>query len=248
MSENITVIDYEETKLYTLINKKGRKITNSHEQTAFISSDSWKNFQRWGIRYINDSVFNDMDCKRVKVISSGSHFFIYNEFIRKVDDYRIGDYIRIVDFDTIREMKKDDFTISPYFWKILYKKPLKVCDILDDRNSVLVKYMYEENYVSIIPKEAIRYVCTAQEVDIFIKTFDGHEIISTESKIDKELAKISAITDTIEDGKKSYINTDSVLSKNSSAKNTKLALFFNYILRYNNTENIDDFLKRFEKV
>ena len=247
MSENITVIDYEETKLYTLINKKGRKITNSYEQSAYIDNDDWECFQDFGIQYINDAVYNDMDCKEVKDISSGFHFFIYNEFIRKVDDYRIGDYIRIVDFDTIREMKKDDFTISPYFWKILYKKPLKVYDILDDRNSVLVKYMYEENYVSIIPKEAIRYVCTAQEVDIFIKTFDGHEIISTESKIDKELAKISAITDTIEDGEKTYIDTDSVLSKNPSDKNTKLALFFNYILRYNNTENIDDFLKRFEK-
>ena len=68
------------------------------------------------------------------------------------------------------------------------------------------------------------------------------------SKIDKELAKISAITGAIEDAKKSYVGTDSASCKNPSDKNTKLTLFFNYILRYNNTENIDDFLKRFEKV
>ena len=205
MSENITVIDYEEIKFYTLINKKGREIKSSFERSAYIDNDEWEHFQRWGIRYINDSVYNNMDSKEVEDISSGFHFFIYNEFIRKVDDYRVGDYIRLMNFDTIKEIKKDDFTISPYFWEILYKKPLKICDILDDRNSVLVKYMCEENYVSIIPKEAIRYVCTAQEVAIFNPFSDE----------DKQL---------------------------------KLSNYFSKLLSYNNTENIDDFLKRFKKV
>lgn len=49
------------------------------------------------------------------------------------------------------------------------------------------------------------------------------------------------------DEAKRYVGTDSASCKNPSDKNTKLALFFNYILRYNKTENIDDFLKRFEK-
>lgn len=167
MSDNITVIDYNEIELYTLINKNGREIKSSFERTAYIDNDDWEYFQRWGIRYINDSVYNYMDSKEVEDISSGCHFFIYNEFIRKVDGYRIGDYIRIVDFDTIKEIKKDDFIIIPHLWEILYKKPLKICDISDDGNSLLVKYMYEENYISTIPKEAIRYVCTEKEVGIF---------------------------------------------------------------------------------
>ena len=91
-------------------------------------------------------------------------------------------------------------------------------------------------------RESIRYLCTSEEVNIFQKMFG-----SSTTVLDKELTKISVIIDTIEDGEKSYIDTDSVLSKNPSDKNTKLALFFNYILRYNKTENIDDFLKRFEK-
>lgn len=168
MSENITIIDYDETKLYTLINKKDCEIKkDSFGHTIYITKIDWEKLQHFGIRRIEDTVFHDMDCKRVISLADGLHFFIYNEFIRKVDDYHAGDYIRIVDFDVIKEIKKDDFTISPYFWKILYKKPLKVCDISDDGNSLLVKYMYEENYISTIPKEAIRYVCTAQEVAIF---------------------------------------------------------------------------------
>lgn len=106
MSDNITIIDYEETKLYTLINKEGRKITDSYEQTVCIDNSDWNDFKLFGIRYIGDSVYNYMDCKEVEDIRSGFHFYIYNEFIRKVDDYHVGDYIRIIDFDTIKEIKK----------------------------------------------------------------------------------------------------------------------------------------------
>ena len=56
MSDSITVIDYEEIELYTLINKKGREIKSSFERTAYIDNDDWEYFQRWGIRYIRDSV------------------------------------------------------------------------------------------------------------------------------------------------------------------------------------------------
>lgn len=111
-----------------------------------------------------------------------------------------------------------------------------------------MEYNYEGDKISFyFNQESIRYLCTLEEVNIFQKMFGGSKTTSKETKIDKELTKISVEIDTIKDGEKSYIDIDSVLSENPSDKNTKLVLFFNYILRYNNTENIDDFLKRFEK-
>ena len=238
MSENITVIDYEEIKLYTLINKKGREIKNSYEQSAYIDNDDWECFQDFGIQYINDAVYNDMDCKEVKDISSGFHFFIYNNFIRKVDGISEGDYVRIKKYNDVTS----HFKIKETTWNKFYSRPLLVKYISPSGNCDL-EYNYEGCEISFyFNQESIRYLCTSEEVNIFQKMSGGSTTV-----LDKELAKISVEIDTIEDGEKSYIDIDSVLSKNPSDKNTKLTLFFNYILRYNNTENIDDFLKRFEK-
>ena len=238
MSENITVIDYEEIKLYTLINKKGREIKNSYEQSAYIDNDDWECFQDFGIQYINDAVYNNMDCKEVKDILSGCHFFIYNNFIRKVDGISEGDYVRIKKYNDVTS----HFKIKETTWNKFYSRPLLVKYISPSGNCDL-EYDYEGDKISFyFNQESIRYLCTSEEVNIFQKMFSGSKTV-----LDKEPAKISVEIDTIEDREKSYIDIDSVLSKNPSDKNTKLTLFFNYILRYNNTENIDDFLKRFEK-
>lgn len=243
MSDNITIIDYEETKLYTLINKEGRKIRDSYEQHMYIGDCCWKDFQDLGIQYINEAVYNDMDCKEVEDISSGFHFFIYNNFIRKVDGISEGDYVRIKKYNNVTSHLKIEETT----WNKFYSRPLLVKYISSSGNYDL-EYNYEGCKISFyFNRESIRYLCTSEEINIFMERFNGAEMMSKKITDDKELDKISAISDAVEDGEKSYSDTDSVLSKNPSDKNTKLTLFFDYILRYNNVENIDNFLKRFEK-
>ena len=195
-------------------------------------------FNVGGIRYIRDSVYNYMNSKEIEDISSGFHFFIYNNFIQKVDGISEGDYVRIKKYNDVTSHFKIKETIRNKF----YSRPLLVKYISPSGNCDL-EYNYEGCKISFyFNRESIRYLCTSEEVNIFQKMFSGSTTV-----LDKELTKISVEIDTIEDGEKSYIDIDSVLSKNPSDKNTKLALFFNYIIKYDNSENIDDFLKKFKK-
>lgn len=48
--------------------------------------------------------------------------------------------------------------------------------------------MYEENYISTIPKEAIRYVCTEKEVNIFNPFLDEDKQLKLSNYFSKLLS------------------------------------------------------------
>ena len=236
MKTKITIIDYDEAKLYDLSACK-MKITDW--ENCFLYRSTWESLQNSDLQIVGDLKFNGMPSRIVQGEKTAK-LYIYRKYIRflNFDDISEGDYVRIKKYNDVTS----HFKIKETTWNKFYSRPLLVKYISPSGNCDL-EYDYEGDKISFyFNQESIRYLCTSEEVNIFQKMSGGSTTV-----LDKELAKISVEIDTIEDGEKSYINTDSVLSKNPSDKNTKLTLFFNYILRYNNTENIDDFLKRFEK-
>nr|DAO11532.1 MAG TPA: hypothetical protein [Caudoviricetes sp.] len=241
MKTKITIIDYDEAKLYDL---SACVLKMTDWENCFLYRSTWESLQNSDLQLVGDLRFNGMPSRIVQ--GETTKLYIYGKYIRFLDfdDISEGDYVRIKKYNDVTS----HFKIKETTWNKFYSRPLLVKYISPSGNCDL-EYNYEGDKITFyFNRESIRYLCTSEEVNIFQKMFGGSKTTSEETKIDKELTKISAIIDTIEDGEKSYINIDSVLSKNPSDKNTKLTLFFNYILRYNNTENIDDFLKRLEKV
>ena len=236
MKTKITIIDYDEAKLYDL--SACRSKFNDYEN-CFLRRSTWEFFQNSDLELGDEVIFNNIpSCKMSNKMVTLS---IYKKYIRfsNLDAISKGDYVRIKKYNDVTS----NFGIHKTFWNKFYSRPLLV-ECISSSGNYYLGYNYEGHKISLcFPPESIRYLCTSEEVNIFMRMFGG-----SKTALDKELTKISVVSDTIKDCEKSYTDTDSVLSKNPSDKNTKLTLFFNYILRYNNTKNIDDFLKRFEKI
>lgn len=236
MKTKITIIDYDEAKLYDL---SACKMKTTDYENCFLCRSTWESLQNSDLQLVGDLKFNGLPSRIVQ--GETTKLYIYGKYIRFLDLGTIseGDYVRIKKYNDVTS----HFKIKETTWNKFYSRPLLVKYISPSGNYDL-EYNYEGCEISFyFNQESIRYLCTYEEVNIFQKMSGGSTTV-----LDKELTKTSVIIDTIEDGEKSYIDIDSVLSKNSSDKNTKLLLFFNYIVKYDNTENIDDFLKRFEKV
>lgn len=240
METKITIIDYDEAKLYDL--SACEKKTGDYKN-CYLQRGAWERFQNSDLQIVEDSEFNGISSLRV--FNNVVTLYIYRKYIRflNFDAISEGDYVRIKKYNDVTSHLK----IEKTSWTLFYSRPLFVKSISPSGNYDL-EYNYEGHKISFyFNRESIRYLCTSEEINIFMERFNGAEMMSKKITDDKELDKISAISDAVEDGEKSYSDTDSVLSKNPSDKNTKLTLFFDYILRYNNVENIDNFLKRFEK-
>ena len=236
MKTKITIIDYDEAKLYDL---SACQMKMNGWENCFLYRTTWESLQNSDLYIVGDLKFNGMP-SRVVQGETARKLYVYRKYIRflNFDAISEGDYVRIKKYNDVTS----HFKIKETTWNKFYSRPLLVKYISPSGNYDL-EYNYEGCIISFyFNQESIRYLCTSEEVNIFQKMLGGSTTV-----LDKESAKISVEIDTIEDDEKSYIDIDSVLSKNPSDKNTKLTLFFNYILRYNNTENIDDFLKRFEK-
>lgn len=235
MKTKITIIDYDEAKLYDL---SACEKKTEHYKNCYLQRGTWERFQNSDLQIVEDSEFNGIPS--LKVFNNVVTLHIYRKYIRfsNLDLILKGDYVRIKKYNDVTS----HIGVNEILWNKFYSRPLLIKSI-SSSGSYELEYNFEGYKTSLwFNPKSIRYLCTSEEVNIFQKMFSGSETV-----LNKELDKISAVIDTIEDGEKSYTDTDSVLSKNPSDKNTKLTLFFDYILRYNNAENIDNFLKRFEK-
>lgn len=240
MKTKITIIDYDEAKLYDL---SACKMKMADWENCFLYRSTWESLQNSDLQLVGDLKFNGMPSRIVQ--GEITKLYIYGKYIRFLDLDTIseGDYVRIKKYNDVTS----HFKIKETTWNKFYSRPLLVKYISPSGNYDL-EYNYEGCKICFyFNQESIRYLCTSEEVSIFQKMFGGSTAVLDKSIIDKELDKISAIDDAIEDSEKSYIDTDLVLSENPSAKNTKLVLFCNYILEYDNTENVHDFLKKIQK-
>lgn len=219
MKTKITIIDYDEAKFYDLSDYRSK--FNDYEN-CFLRRSIWESFQNSDLELGDEVIFNNIpSCEMSNKMVTLS---IYKKYIRflNFDAISEGDYVRIKKYNSVTSHHKIEKTT----WNKFYSRPLLVKCISPGGNYDL-EYNYEGCKISFyFNRESIRYLCTSEEVNIFMGMFGGSKTTSKETKINKELDKISVIIDTIEDSEKSYIDTDSVLSKNPSDKNTKLTLFF----------------------
>lgn len=92
MKTKITIIDYDEAKLYDL--SACRMKTNGWEN-CFLYRTTWESLQNSDLQLVGDLKFNDMPSRIVQ--GETTKLYIYGKYIRflNLDTISEGDYVRI---------------------------------------------------------------------------------------------------------------------------------------------------------
>lgn len=243
LNDKVTIIDYDECNLYYFSRDINR---NEFELHCYIYKTCWDNCQRINVLTIdNDDDFNGIESFRLFLHDSGFpyyNFWFYKKFVRSTDisDLKVGDFIRLKPFKDV----PDTIGINISLWETLYSKPLKIIDITD-RGNYLIKYLYDDISVSTtyyISPEAIRYICTEEEVDTFITKYSSEKLCEDFAERCKRIIKINPELKTEIESEIPTIIKDTHCSVDES--NVRIGLFCEAILAYNNTMNLKDFLEK----
>ena len=210
----------------------------------YIYKEAWNKCQTKNFFAIeSDGSFGDIDSFRLYSHNAVFSFlWFYKKFVRSTDisNLKVGDFIRVKRFkDTI-----DTVGINKDTWDELYSKPLEIIEILSDEY-YLVRYSYDDKFDSeeyYINSSSIRYVCTEEEVDVFVAKYGSEKTCKDFVKRCKRIIKTNPELKTVIESKIPTITTDTHYSVDES--NTRIGLFCESILAYNNTMNLKDFLDK----
>lgn len=242
INDKVTIIDYDECELYYFDKDVN---TDEDELHSFIPKIRWDECQRINFLTIKtDADFNDIASFGLfsHDFRFASHnFWFYKKFVRStnISDLKVGDFIRLKLFKDV----PDTIGINILLWKMLYSKPLKIIEITAGGN-YLVQYLYDGVSVSdyYISPEAIRYVCTEEEVDTFVAKYASAKTCKDFVERCERIIKINPELKTVIESKIPAITKDTHYSVDES--NTRIRLFCESILAYNNTMNLEDFLEK----
>ena len=242
INDKVTIIDYDECNLY-YFNKDVNR--NEFKLHCYIGKKDWNASQATNsLRVFSDDSFDDIDCFGLCVNDADPvcyRFWFYKKFVRSTDitNLKVGDFIRVKPFKDV----PDAMGINILLWETLYSKPLKIIEITAGGN-YLVQYLYDDVSVSdyYISPEAIRYVCTEEEVDTFVAKYGSAKTCKDFIERCERIIKINPELRTVIESKIPAITKDTHYSVDES--NIRIRLFCELILAYNNTTNLKDFLER----
>lgn len=242
INDKVTIIDYNECKLYYFNEDVNRNKLKLH---CYIDKKDWNVSQATNSLAIsNDGSFNTIDSFGLWPNDTDPkcyRLWFYKKFVRSTDitNLKVGDFIRVKPFKDV----PDTIGINISLWETLYSKPLKIIEITTSRN-YRVQYLYDDASVSdyFISSEAVRYVCTEEEVDTFVAKYASAKTCKDFVERCKRIIKINPELKTVIESKIPMITTDTHYSVDES--NTRIGLFCESILAYNNTMNLKDFLEK----
>lgn len=241
INDKVTIIDYDECELYYFNEDINRNELKLH---CYIDKKNWNVSQAThSLAISDDGSFNGIDSFVLCANDTdyGCRLWSYKKFVRSTDitNLKVGDFIRVKRFSDV----KYSMALYKTKWKILYSKPLEIREITANGN-YLVRYSYtdERDMRYYINSSSIRYVCTEEEVDTFVAKYASAKTCKDFVERCERIIKINPELKTVIESKISTITTDTHYSVDES--NTRIRLFCESILAYNNTTNLKDFLEK----
>lgn len=242
INDKVTIIDYDECELYYFDEDTNRDKCKLH---CYIDKDDWNECQAANsLRIFSDDIFEDIDSFKVRWTNTKFlyyDFWFYKKFVRSTDitNLKVGDFIRVKPFSDV----KYPMALPESEWKILYSKPLEIREIAANGH-YFVQYSYDDegDMRYYIDASSIRYVCTEEEVDTFVAKYASQKTCKDFIERCKRIIKINPELKTVIESKIPTITKDTHYSVDES--NTRIGLFCEAILVYNNTMNLKDFLDK----
>ena len=242
INDKVTIINYNECELYYFNEVVNRNELKLH---CYIGKKDWNVSQATNSLAISDDgSFNGIDSFGLCPNDTDSECcrrWFYKKFVRSTDitNLKVGDFIRVKPFSDV----KYPMALPESEWKILYSKPLEIREITAN-GYYFVRYSYDDksDLRYYIDSSSIRYICTEEEVDTFVAKYGSPKTCTDFVERCERIIKINPELRTEIESKIPTITTDSHYSVDES--NTRIRLFCESILAYNNTMNLKDFLEK----